>query len=183
MTARLIGLLALLTLAGCASSPRIITNQDPTADLAGFRTFDFMTPLGTDRGGAQSLTSLHLVEAATAELEARGLRRSASEPELLINFFLSTREVINTRNSPSTNASMHWRRGRYGTWGGHSTIGLSTTQVTQSTEGTLAMDMVDAGRNQLVWEGAATKRVTSNTRDNLEETLRGAVADMLAEFP
>ena len=62
-------------------------------------------------------------------------------------------------------------------------MSLSTTTVTQTTEGTIAVDVVDAARNQLVWEGAATGRVTYSTRRNLEETIHDAVADIFTEFP
>jgi hypothetical protein len=176
-------LLALAVLmAACASSPRIITNIDPNANFSQFRSFDFMQPLGTDREGARTLTSQHLIAAATDELQMRGMQRASNDPDLLINFFLSTRETISTRQTPNTSMSMHRRGGRYSTWGGYS-MSMSTTQITQSTEGTLAIDIIDASSNQLVWEGAAAQRVTDNTRRNLEETLKSAVADMLSELP
>ena len=169
-------------MAACASSPRIITNMDPSANFSQFRTFEFLQPLGTDREGAQTLTSQHLIAAATDELQMRGMRRSSDNPDLLVNFFLSTRETISTRQTPSTSMSMHRRGGRYSTWGGYS-MSMSTTQVTQSTQGTLAIDLIDASNNQLVWEGAAAQRVTDSTRRNLEETLKSAVSDMLSELP
>lgn len=172
-------LLGALLIAGCASGPRIVTNQDPGADFAQFRTFGFMDPLGTDSASGQTLTSQHLISAVSDELQMRGLRPS-DDPELLVNFFLSTREVVTA--SPSSNASMHWRRGRYSTWRGYS-MGMSTTTVTQQTQGTVAVDLVDAGRGQLVWEGAATKRVTDSRRRNLEETLSNAIRDLFVELP
>lgn len=169
--------LLLVGLAGCSTGPRIVTNRDPNTDLAQFRTFDFYSPLGTDRQGAQTLLSQHLIAATTAELEARGLRRDTTNPELRINFFVSTREVVS-----STPSSVSFRTGRYHPWGGYS-IGTSTSRITQSTDGTLAMDMVNVRTNQLVWESAATDQVTSSSQRNLESTVRRAVTDMLAEFP
>ena len=167
-------------MAACASGPRIVTNQDPGADFTQLRTFGFMQPLGTDSASGQTLTSQHLVAAVTDELQMRGLRRSEDSPDLLVNFFISTREVVTA--SPSSGSSMHWRRGRYGTWGGYS-MSMSTQTITQQTQGTLAVDLVDAERGQLIWEGAATKRVTDARRRNLEETLNSAVKDLLAELP
>ncbi len=60
---------------------------------------------------------------------------------------------------------------------------MSTTEVVQRTEGTLAVDIVDRARNQLVWEGAATKRVTDSTRRNQDQVLDDAIAEIFAQFP
>lgn len=147
-----------LILAACTSGPRIITNSDPAADWSSYRTFGFFDPLGTDRGNVRSLMSNTLIESTTREMQAAGFTLSDANPDLLINFVVSTRETIQTR--PSTSASMHHSRGRYNTWSGWS-ASTSTTEVVQRTEGTLAVDIVDRARNQLVWEGGATKRVTN----------------------
>ncbi len=169
-----------VTFAGCASGPRIITNSDPSADWSKYRTFGFFQPLGTDRGNVRSLMSNTLIESTTREMQAAGFNLSESDPDLLINFVVSTRETIQTR--PSSSASMHHSRGRYNTWSGWS-ASTSTTEVVQRTEGTLAVDIVSRARNQLVWEGAATKRVTNSTRENQDQVLDDAIADIFAQFP
>ena len=174
--------LALVTMwfAGCATGPTIVTNSDPSVDWSQYRTFGFFSPLGTDRGSVRSLTSNQLIESTTREMEKAGFRLTDSQPDLLINFVLSTRETLQTR--PSTSASMHHSRGRYSTWSGWS-MSASTTEVVQRTEGTLGIDVVDRVRNQLVWEGAATKRITDSTRQNQAEVLDAAIADVFAQFP
>jgi len=160
---RTIALLATLALlSACASGPRIVRNVDPAADFTQFRTFGFISPLGTDRAGATTLTSQQLVRAATDELQARGLRRADENPDLLVNFFISTREVISSR---PTTGSANWRGTRYSPWRGYS-ASMSTPTITQSTSGTLAVDLVDASRQQLVWEGAATRQVTEWLAEN-----------------
>ena len=57
----------------------------------------------------------------------------------------------------------------------------STTRVI--TEGSVAIDIVDAANNRLVWEGAATGRLSESMRVNLGETVDTVVAAILAEFP
>jgi len=166
--------------AGCASGPNIITNSDPAADWSSFRTFGFFDPLGTDRGNVRSIMSNQLIDSATREMQAAGFTLSESNPDLMINFVVSTRETLQTR--PSTSASMHHSRGRYNTWSGWS-ASASTTEVVQRTEGTLAVDIVDRARNQLVWEGAATQRVTDSTRQNQDQVLDVAITDIFAQFP
>ena len=177
---RLLAVSLVVFATGCASGPRIISNVDPGADFSQYRTFGFMQPLGTDSASGQTLTSQHLVRIASDQLQARGLQRSDDSPDLLLNFFISTRDVVTS--TPSSGASMHWRRGRYGTWGGYS-MSVGTPTVTTQTQGTLAVDLVDARQGQLVWEGAATKRVTDSRRRNLEETLSNALTDLFVELP
>jgi len=62
-------------------------------------------------------------------------------------------------------------------------MSISTTEVVQRTEGTIGVDIIDASTNQLVWEGAATGRVTDSVRQNIEQVARDAVADMFLQFP
>ena len=94
---------ALIAMAACASSsssnPRIITNSAPGFSLVNYKTFAYLQPLSTDRGNVRSLTSTHLIEATTRELEMSGLRFSESNPDLLINFVVSSRDTIRTRPS------------------------------------------------------------------------------------
>ncbi len=180
---RYAGMLAvLLSITGCASGPTIIANSAPDFNISDHQTFSFMRPLSTDRGNVRTLTSTHLINATTRELELAGLRRVDGNADLMINFVVSSRETISSRSTPSTGMSLHHGRGRYGTWSGYS-MSMSTTEVVQRTEGTVAVDIVDASRNQLVWEGAATARVTDSMRQNLEQTLSNAVADMFMQFP
>jgi len=179
--AAIAGLLLVTTVLGaCSSGPRIITNSAPDFSLVNYKTFGFFKPLSTDRGNVQSLESKLLMESTTRELEMSGLRRVDNNADLLVNFVLSSRETLESR--PSSGASVHHGRGRYGTWGGYS-MSMSTTEVVQRTEGTLGVDIVDVSRNQLVWEGAATARVTDSMRENRNEVLDSAIADIFAKFP
>ena len=167
---------------GCASGPNVIANRAPDFDIANYRTFDFMQPLSSDRGNVRTITSTHLIAAASRELELAGLRQSSDNPDLLVNFMVSTRETLQSR--PSSNVSVGVRGSRYGTWGGYSVgVGTSTNEIVQRTEGTVAIDIVDASRNMLVWEGAVSGRVTDQVRQNLEPALNQAVVDILSKFP
>ena len=183
-TNRSVAVVSLLILtalsAACSSGPRIITNSAPDFSVANYRTFGFFQPLGTDRGNVQSLESKQLIASTIRELEMAGLRRDDSSPDLLVNFVLSTRETLQSR--PSSSVGVHHGMGRYGTWGGYS-MSMSTTEVVQRTEGTLGVDLVDRVRNQLVWEGAATARVTDQMRQNRDQVLDSAIADIFAKFP
>lgn len=173
-----LALLLTLGLATGCSSPRVITNVDPNADFARYRTYGFADPLGTDSDEYQSLTSQFLKRAVSRELDARGYT-AAEQPDLLVNFYLHAKEKLSTTSSPS--AYYGYRGyGGYGTWGGYG--GYETT-VTQYTEGTLNVDLVDKRRMQLVWEGAIIGQVTDEMRRELEKSIDESVATLFESFP
>ena len=174
-----LGVLALAAiLSGCASGPSIVTNSDPSADFMSLRTFDFMKPLSTDSGSIQTLLSTQLIAATTEELEMRGWRREQNSPDVIINFLLETQEQIRTRNTGASVSTMH-RSGRYAGWGAT----MSTPTIEQTTQGALSLDMIDPARNQMIWEGTATARVTDRLRENQDEAVREFVTAILADFP
>jgi hypothetical protein len=166
--------------AACESGPSVITNAAPGFSLAGFQTFSYLDPLSTDNGNVRTILSNELIDATTNELELAGLRHVDRGGDLLVNFVVTTRETLQTR--PSSGASIHHGGGRYGTWGGYG-MSMSTSEVVQRTEGTVGIDIIDASKRQLVWEGAATGRVTDQVRNNRAEAINVAVRDILAEFP
>ena len=171
-------LLLVALLAGCASGPSIYVNQDPSAQFAGYQTFNFMEPLGTDRPGYSSLLSEFLRLAATRELEARGYRKSEN-PDLLVNFNVQSKEKLQstTTGGPAYGGYYGYRSGYYGVWGGYDTT------VTQYTEGTLTVDVVDAARKQLAWDGTAVGRVRDDDRRNLQSAVDRVVPQIFATFP
>ena len=178
---RAISLLAFVALlSGCASGPQVVTNAAPDFDLAGYRTFSFLRPLSTDDGNVRTILSNELIAPTRRELERIGLQYVESGGDLLINFVVSTRETLQTRSTPSTGAAV--RRGRYGTWGGYN-MAVSTTEVIQRTEGTLGIDVIDAERRELVWEGAVSGWVTDKIRQNRAAAMDGGVREIFARFP
>jgi len=173
-------LLSLLVVAGCASGPTIRSNVDASVDFTSFRTFGFIEPLATDRAGYQSLVSQQLVASADRELVARGLQRTDTNPDLLVNFSADLDQRLRITQSPaihSRNFNSH-RRGFYSTWPLY-----QQTEIRQYTKGTLGIDVVDAARRQLVWEGFALGQVTQRTTDNLGPVLDAAVVDIFGSFP
>ena len=173
-------LLGLLVVTSCASGPTIRSSMDESVDFNRFRTFDFLVPLGTDREGFQTLISQQLVSSAERELLARGLTRTATNPDLLINFSANLDQRLRITQSPGTSAGSfnRHRRGFYNTWPSY-----QQTDIRQYTQGTLGIDVIDAARRQLIWEGVAISRVTQSTTDNLGPVLDDAVVDIFRDFP
>ena len=84
-----------------------------------------------------------MVTAITLEMENRGYVKS-NNPDLLINFNARFSDKTKVTTSPSmhTGGYYGYRGGHYGAWGGY---GYGTdTHVSQYTEGTFNIDLVDA---------------------------------------
>jgi hypothetical protein len=162
--------------AGCASTPDVRTSHDPSVDFSRFRTFAFVTPLGTDRAGYESLVSQQLKSSTQREMEARGYQFVQADPDLLVNFNASLTQQTRVRSDPYM-GYYGYRYGYYGGWPGYSTT------VDQYEEGTLNIDVVDARTKRLVWEGVAVGRVTDKARENRGAAIDAAVAQIFQKYP
>ena len=165
-------------LAACATpGPRISVNSDPESDLASFRTFGFLEPLGTDRSGARTQLSTMLARSMEREMTARGLTLSDS-PDLLVDFFVTTEERLDVRQSSSMSRGRS-HRSHWNSW--YSTWPTYTTTVRQYTEGTLLIDLIDPAANALVVEGAAQSRLRGNdlTQQQIDDVVGQVMAEMM----
>ena len=74
-----------------------------------------------------------------------------------------------------------YRGASYGAWGGY---GYGTeTHVSQYTEGTFNIDIVDARKQQLVWEAVGVGKVTEKALANLEEGVKNGVPNFFSLYP
>ncbi|MFO1510408.1 MAG: DUF4136 domain-containing protein [Steroidobacteraceae bacterium] len=181
ITSRCLMAAAVLALAsGCASGPQIRITADPGASLAGYRTFNYVNPLGTDREGYESLVSASLKEVTTAELARRGYQLS-EQPDFLVNFSGRLNEKLRVTSTPAVRPPLGYygyRRGFYDPWYGYNDV-----NVDQYTEGTLNIDIVDAAAKRLVWEAVAVGRMNEKAMDDIPAAARKVVPQMLEKFP
>jgi hypothetical protein len=181
---RLILLLSAFVIAGCASVPDILTDYDRDADFGAYSTYNFVEGAGPDHGNYQSLFTQYVIEAVTVEMENRGYTKS-SDPDLLVNFGAKLADKIDVRttSAPMTGGYYGYRGGpyRYGAWGGY---GYGTqTHVSEYTEGTFNIDIIDNARRQLVWEAIGIGRISEKKWDNLEETIKTGVPIYFSTYP
>jgi hypothetical protein len=127
--------------------------------------------------------SQNLKAATQRELEARGMRLDSTAPQLLINFNATLSEQMRVSPGPTVGVGVGrgyygYRYGMYGAWPMYTDM----STVTQYTEGTLNIDVVDAARRQLVWEGVVTKSVTQQDKDDMKAAIDVAVAAAFAKY-
>lgn len=184
---RLIGALTLTVsvflLAACSSGPKIMADYDPSVDFSQYRTFNFYNPLGIENPNYSSIIGQMFRESLTRQMEMRGYTLS-DDPDLLLNVsaILEDKTKVTTYNDPMYGGYYGYRRGYYDPWGGY---GYGTqTHVSQYTEGTVNVDMVDARAKRMVWEGVAVGRVDED-RSNAEvrEAIQAGVQAMFENYP
>lgn len=174
-------ILALFTLltVSCATGPVATADYDRSADFSAYRSFGFFDPLGTDAAGYESLVTQTLKAATRREMESRGYVYAETNPDLLINFNAKLAKQTQVTQTPAPPVYYGYRRGIYGGWSGYG----YETQVSQYTEGTINIDMVDARRKQLVWEGVAVGRVTEKQRQDRQAAITAAAVEIFTKYP
>jgi hypothetical protein len=166
-------------IAGCATSspPNTRVDYDRKADFSVYRTFGFPKETGTDRGGYSTLVTSYFKSSITTAMEARGYKYSAENPDLLVNFFMNTRDRTETR--PDLGAGYYrYRDGLYGGWPLYDRDRTVNYQV-----GTINVDIVDAAKKQLIWEGVSEGRVTEESLANPKVTVNAVVIELMRKYP
>ena len=175
---------ATVVLASCASKPTIESDYDHTVDFTQFKTYNFFSPMGIENPSYSSLWGSVFRQAIGKELESRGYTQS-DNPDLMINVSgrLQDKTKVTTTSDPYMGGGYYgYRRGHYGAWGGYG-YGTST-HVSNYTEGTINVDMVDRAMKRMVWEGVAMGRVNeSNTSEERRQVINSAIQEMFAAYP
>jgi hypothetical protein len=170
----------LAALAACSSGPTIRADADPSANLASYKTFGFFDHASTDKGNYRTILTTRLQDATRREMEKRGYQYAATDPQLKVNYNVNISNKTDVRSTPSASAGYYgYRAGMYGTWGGYP----QDVETVHYQEGTLSIDLVDAAKQQLVWQGVAQGRVSKDVMQNPGPAVDKVVADIFARFP
>lgn len=168
---------------GCASGPDLRSDYDRTANFAEYRTYNFFDDAGPGGSSYQNLFSQYVESAIDKEMQARGYEKS-DNPDLLINFnaILRDKTKVTTTPAPTYGVGYYgYRGGFYDPWYGYGYA--QETHVSQYTEGTFNIDLVDAEKKRLVWECVGVGRVSDDQLDNVELAVNEAVPKYFEKFP
>ena len=174
-------LCAALLVGGCASTPtsKNRIDYDKKADFSVYRTFGFPKETGTDRGGYSTLVTSYFKGSVTTAMEARGYKYTEDHPDLLVNFFMNTRERTETRPGPDPYGYYSYRSGLYSAWPMYHDQNRTITYKV----GTINLDIVDAEKKQLIWEGVSEGRVSDEAAANPKVTVNGVVTELMRQYP
>ena len=172
-------LVILLLVATSCSSIRVATDYDKNANFDNFKTFAFFKT-GIDKAEINDLDKRRILRAIESELLAKGFTKSET-PDLLISLFTKSNQRVDVYNN-------YWGYGAWG-WGGYGYgygpgwgWGYNQPSVSTSTEGTLYIDLIDANKKELVWQGMGTGYLTKNM-EKKEALIQEFVSKIMEKYP
>jgi len=169
--------LAALLLAGCETGPQVRSISEPGTNLSAYRTYSFAAQPGTNRGGNVTPLTTFFETAIAREMTTRGYQQVDSGGDLLVNFNARVSEKADIQSTPGP----MYGYGYYGYRGGMY-MGPEV-QTVRYKVGTANIDVVDAKRKVVVWEGIAERELSDDIMRNPQPAIDGTVAKMFAQFP
>ncbi len=161
----------ILLLASC-SSIRVYTDYDKKVDFTQYKTYAFYKT-GIDKVEISDLDKKRILRSIDEVMTAKGFAKSET-PDLLVN--------INSKAEKNVNVNQFYAGYGYG-WGyGWNPYWGSNTSISTSTEGILTIDLIDATKKELIWQGEGTGYLTKDT-DKKEENIKCFVTQILAQYP
>ena len=118
-----------------------------------------------------------IIDAVDKQLQAKGLTKVDSNPDLWVvysNSIHEQKELVGT----GYNYGPGWG------WGGWGYLGPTTTTYNTwvTKEGTLVVEISDVKEKELLWRGSATDTISDNSNKNIK-TLDKAVAKLFKGYP
>jgi len=171
--------LVLLFLVASCSSVRVTSDYDTKTDFSKYKTFAFYKK-GIDKVEISDLDKRRILKGVENELLAKGLTKSDT-PDLLVNIFTKARKKINIYNDYYGYG--YGYGGYYGwyPWYYGPNYGV---QVSEYTEGTLFIDLIDAHKKELAWQGIGSGALnTSGNVTKKEERIKNLVTQIMAKYP
>ncbi len=158
----------------CETGPAVRSQYDKAADFGAYRTFNFVSPLATDKLGYSTLVTQAFKNAVIQQMRDRGYVLSDS-PDLLVDFSAKLEQKQELRSSGSYYG---YRTGLYSPW-----MNYSHVYAYNYREGTVNIDLVDARRKQRVWEGVGVGEVNEEKMQNRERAIADAVGNVFIKYP
>ena len=166
-------ILSLFILFTSCSSVRVIADYDKQVNFNEFKTFAFYKP-GIDKAEISDLDKRRILKAIEIELIAKGFTKSEN-PDLLVSIIASAQEKIDVYNNFYAGAGWGWGWNPY-FYGNYNTISTST-------EGVLYIDLIDANKKELVWQGQGVGYLNFNSVDKKEARIKEFVSQILERYP
>ncbi|KAA1242120.1 DUF4136 domain-containing protein [Aquimarina sp. RZ0] len=171
----LLSLILIITLSSC-SSVRVASDYDKQANFNGYKSYAFFKP-GIDKAEISDLDKKRILRAIESDMSAKGFTKSAN-PDVLVSIFTKTKENVNVyQNNFGYGFGYGWGWNPW-FWGG----GPGFNSVSRVTEGTLYIDLIDASKKELIWQGMGTAALTENV-DRKQEKMNKIVTAILQKYP
>ena len=155
------------------SSVKVNSDYDKKVDFTQFKTFAFYKN-GIDKVEISDLDKKRILHSIDEVLTSKGFAKSET-PDLLINIFTKEREQVDVNQF-----NMGWGYG-WG-WGWNPWMMGGNTSVYSYPVGTLFIDIIDAGKKELIWQGEGEGVLTKDTNKK-DEVIKEFVTKILEQYP
>ncbi|WP_114779459.1 DUF4136 domain-containing protein [Botryobacter ruber] len=170
----------LLVLVVIACSPVRVVHTDaaPGFRLGNYTSFSFYE---TETAGDATIINYsptfdYLKSALINQLESRGLRHTATNPDLRINLGIVVVEEVQTRETDfMTDRPRYMGQQRY-SWRSEEVV------VDRYKEGTISIHLVDPERGEMLWQGEA-EAVVPDDKKKLQKRINEGVRELLEKMP
>jgi len=171
-TLKFLPLVLIIILTSC-SSIRVNSDYDKKVDFSAFKTYAFYKT-GIDKVEISDLDKKRILYSIEETLSAKGFNKSET-PDLWINFFTKEREQVDVNRF-----SVGWGYG-WG-WGWNPWIWGGNTTVNRYPEGTLTIDIIDAKKKELIWQGEGEGVLTKDINKK-DENIKEFATKILEQYP
>lgn len=190
----LLTLSALALLAACATTPPApVVDFKPGYDFGAVRKIAFYDESGLVTGSHPLLISDmerdRIDSALEQALRARGFevleRKDAGQAQLLISWTLITNDKTDVRTYETPGMGVGYGRyGRYNRYSMYNCWGCAQTEVSVSnyTEGTFIVDMIDPKLQRSVWRGLIQSRLKGGLQND-QDKYNATADNIFATFP
>jgi len=175
LTNRLVFLSVFMFMAAFAYGQDVHYNYDRGTNFAAYKTYQWV-----DLTGAvpDQLIDQAIKRAVDGQLALKGLTRVEKNGDLIVGY-----HAIITEEKGVNLTAMGGGPGfgGWGPWGGPDTVQGQTSTIPV---GTLAVDLYDPARKQLIWRGDATKTIDlKKDPDKNFQNLQKAMAKLFKNYP
>ena len=172
-------------LTACASAPlKVHTRVDPAASFSAYRTYGFVPVVGTNYGGKVTALTVFFMQAIRQEMDSRGYQYTEDSPDLFVNF--NANPVAGTDSKTNISPSYGYSTGYYAYRAelyGLPVIAFEDEETINYRVGTANIDIVDAKKKMLAWEGIAEGRLTEDMLQNPGPSIASIVSEIFEQYP
>jgi hypothetical protein len=170
---KIITLLAVITLLVSCNTVRVSQDYALGTDFNNYKTYAYFKK-GIDEAQISELDKKRILRAIDTEMTAKGFVKSQN-PDVLVSIFTDSKERVDVYNN-NWGMGFGWGWGR-GFWGNN-----MGNNVTRTTEGILYIDLIDAQKKELIWQGVGKAPLRSTPEKKVKRT-NEIVKEILRQFP
>jgi hypothetical protein len=167
-----------LAAAGCGTSIQTSYDYDVNADFETYRSYNWIPVPELEPGSSRQavqrndLLDKRIKNHVNAQLQERGLTLDTNTPDLLIVYHTGVQDKVQVTDWGYRYSDHYWG------WGGRE------VDVYNYEEGTLILDLIDAATQNLVWRGAGSVALDSESSpEKSDELIRKVVGKIMSKYP